>query len=95
MEASRPNREVIFNMAKEFEKAQYNSESEPGQSAMGASVIDFGEQRYGVGVKGQEATTYVEPGSEGAMSVKLQKGNGGFSASGSYPEGTSDGITGA
>lgn len=81
-------------MAKEFEKAQYNSESEPEQADLGFSRIDFGEQRYGVGVKGSEDRTYVEPGDEGKVAVGLMKGNGGISASGSYPEGTSDGITG-
>lgn len=88
-------------MAKEFEQSVYvqpgtkSDSNEPKMGAMGQSVIDFGEQRFGVGVVGEEDRTYAEPGSEGKIAVALMKGNGGISASGSYPEGTSDGITGA
>jgi hypothetical protein len=72
-------------MAKEFQQCA-DPVIEPGASAMGASVIDYGEQRE-VG--------YADPGSEGAKALAAQKGNGGIGSSGSYPEGTSDGITGA
>lgn len=72
-------------MAKEFQ-GPADPVTEPSMSAMGASVIDYGENR---------PLGYVEPGSEGAKAVGAQKSNGGVSASGSYPEGTSDGITGS
>lgn len=55
-------------MAKEFQQCA-DPISEPAASAMGASVIDYGEQRE---------TGYVDPGSEGAKAVSAQIGNGGI-----------------
>lgn len=76
-------------MAKEYQKPA-DPISEPGQSAMGASVIDYGEGRSdGLGAD------YCEPGSEGATVLKQQIANGGIGSHGTYEEGSSDGITGS
>lgn len=85
--------------SKEFEPSAYAAPGGPSskenpQSDMGASVINYGEQRFGVGVSDEEGRDYAEPGDEGKIAVGLMKESGGISASGSYPEGTSDGITG-
>lgn len=65
-------------MPKEYEPAAWTKETEPPQTDMGFSKIDYGEQRMGSGVKGSEDDDYVTPGEEGAMAVKLQEGNGGI-----------------
>lgn len=72
-------------MTKEFEQSAYVGEnSEPSAGDLGQSKINYGEQRMGTGVTKDEAQTYVEPGSEGAVALSLQKGNGGFSSHSSY-----------
>lgn len=55
-------------MAKEFQ-GPADPVTEPSMSAMGASVIDYGENR---------PLGYVEPGTEGAKAVSAQVGNGGI-----------------
>ena len=40
--------------SKEFEQSGYSSEAEPGQTDMGASKINYGEQRFGMGVNDEE-----------------------------------------
>ncbi len=67
--------------SKEFEQSVYvGSNGEPSQSDMGASVLDYGEQRFGVGVVGEESRTYAEPGDEGEIAVGLIKAQGGISS---------------
>ena len=66
---------------KEFEASVYvDSNREPGQSDMGASILDYGEQRFAVGVEGEEPETYAEPGDEGMIAVGLIKAQGGISS---------------
>ena len=66
---------------KEFEASAYaDSNREPGQSEMGASVLDYGEQRFGVGVEDEEPREYAEPGDEGEIAVGLIKAQGGISS---------------
>ena len=55
----------------EFSAPEWVSEREPRQSDMGASVLNYGEQR---------GTEYTEPGDEGAYAVRVQKANGGISS---------------
>jgi len=70
---------------KEFEPSVYvGSNREPGQSDMGASIFDYGEQRFGVGVEGEEPETYAEPGDEGMTAVDLIKAQGGISSHESF-----------
>jgi hypothetical protein len=75
--------------SKEFEPSAYAapggpSSKELGQTDMGASRIDYGEQRYGVGVSGEESRDYAEPGDEGSIAVGLQVGNGGIGSHQSF-----------
>lgn len=71
----------------EFEQSSYvasGKDTEPGQSDMGASEINYGEQRFGIGVSKEEVKTYAEPGSEGATAVELQMARGGISGHQSF-----------
>jgi hypothetical protein len=70
--------------SKEFEPSSYSGAAEPGQSDMGASQIDYGEQRYGIGITMEEPFTYVEPGDEGAKAVELQMSHGGIGSHESF-----------
>lgn len=79
--------------SKEFEQSVYvgSLAGEPGQTDMGASRINYGEQRFGVGVTSDEPRTYAEPGSEGEIAVGLMKASGGISSSEHF-EGESQGT---
>lgn len=70
--------------SKEFEQSGYISEAEPGQTDMGASKINYGEQRFGMGVNDEEPREYAEPGSEGAIAVELQVSCGGIGSHQSF-----------
>lgn len=63
-------------MAKEFQ-GPADPVKEPGQSDMGASKINFGEQRE---------MGYVAPGSEGSRAVSAQISNGGIGSKSSSEE---------
>ena len=66
---------------KEFEASTYvSNDREPEQSEMGASILNYGEERFGVGVEGEEPETYAEPGEEGMIAVGLIKAQGGISS---------------
>ncbi len=67
--------------SKEYEQASYIGQAEPGQSEMGASKLNYGEQRFGMGVTGEEPREYAEPGSEGSIAVGLMIERGGISSS--------------
>lgn len=62
--------------SKEFEPSVYIGVAEPGQTDMGASKLNYGEQRFGFG-EGEEPREYLEPGSEGAEMIRMQIENGG------------------
>lgn len=70
--------------SKEFEQSVYASQSEPGQTDMGASKINYGEQRFGVGVTSEESREYAEPGSEGSIAVDIIRSSGGISGHESF-----------
>jgi hypothetical protein len=64
----------------EYEQAGYVGQPEPDHTDMGASKINYGEQRFGMGVLGEEPREYAEPGSEGAIAVDLMRERGGISS---------------
>lgn len=66
-------------MAKEYEMAEGCYDKEPDQTEMGASKLNYGEQRFGFG-EGEEPREYLEPGDEGAEMVRMQIENGGISS---------------
>jgi len=72
--------------SKEFEQSSYvgGEDREPGQSDMGASVLNYGEQRYGMGVIGEEPETYIEPGDEGKKAVEIMISRGGIRSQESF-----------
>lgn len=69
---------------REFEEAEHCAEREPSQSDMGASVLNYGEQRFSEGLDGEEPETYAEPGDEGEIAVGLMKAMGGISSHESF-----------
>jgi hypothetical protein len=68
---------------KEFETSAYVSpggpdSKEPAMAEMGYSVLNYGEQRFGVGDEGEEPETYAEPGEEGRIAVDILLASGAF-----------------
>jgi hypothetical protein len=70
---------------KEFEAASYlGDDQEPAQTDMGASKINYGEQRFGMGVSEEEAETYAQPGDEGELAVRIMISRGGIGSHESF-----------
>lgn len=67
-------------MAKEFQQPVAAGDPEPEQSDMGASKINYGEQRYGWGISDEEPMEYCEPGDEGKAAVDCIQSAGGISS---------------
>jgi hypothetical protein len=71
--------------SKEFEQPSYlGMAGEPAQTDMGASRINYGEQRYGMGVTDEEPETYVDPGEEGETAVRIMISRGGIGSHESF-----------
>lgn len=70
----------------EFEPSVYadGEGKEPRQSDMGASILDYGEQRFGEGIDREEPETYAEPGEEGRIAIAQMRECGGISSHESF-----------